>query len=564
MIKCLYCEAENPFGEEFCEECGRPLKKTKKKKKNQRKYEKTYPGKYIYISATNIIVKDDCGGYLAFPDTQLLKDGKWELSFSMSDGCNLVEYLLVEEHQNVKEFISIERQILHILEEVQCKGLIIGSCDLEDFYLINGEITQMVLRIVRPLLSKNKLVENYVVGEFAAPEVKNKTEALLGNRTDVYLAAIIFNRLIIRSKYSVGNIDAQLFWGYTLTNGVFLSDGKEIRRFHNWLGDTLNMYPTKRKRKVRDARLAFERCCDIEFGNTNIDIQIYDYLETNVGKGKKKIMKNTGREESEWNEDSIEKWEKDVCGENIRAYLLADGISNCDVGSGYYASNIIRENFKEVLNEYVDERFTNVSYDMIKELIYEIVRRSNKAIWNKACEYESKSGSIMGSTFLFIFVIYGVLYSYSLGDSPLYLIRKGIVIPLYSPDSMGHIALKNGMSYNEFRQMEGKDSIALYVGGEYARTESDYYKQRLVDIMILQEDDIIVAISDGVLDYMSAKLSDTDWDKEAKLVKFLTSNKPTLRTLQGKAKGIINCNNRNGGGDNLSIIIIKSGGTDNE
>ena len=122
MIKCLYCEAENPFGEEFCEECGRPLKKTKKKKKNQRKYEKTYPGKYIYISATNIIVKDDCGGYLAFPDTQLLKDEKWELSFSMSDGCNLVEYLLVEEHQNVKEFISIERQILHILEEVQCKG----------------------------------------------------------------------------------------------------------------------------------------------------------------------------------------------------------------------------------------------------------------------------------------------------------------------------------------------------------------------------------------------------------------------------------------------------------
>ena len=34
--------------------------------------------------------------------------------------------------------------------------------------------------------------------------------------------------------------------------------------------------------------------------------------------------------------------------------------------------------------------------------------------------------------------------------------------------------------------------------------------------------------------YDLSKLSDTDWDKEAKLVEILTSNKPTLRTLQGK------------------------------
>lgn len=418
----------------------------------------------------------------------------------------------------------------------------------------------MVFRVVRPLLSKNKLIREYSVGEFAAPEIRNKNEEYIDDRTDVYLAAIIFNRLIIRNKYSAGNIDAQLFWGYTLTNGAFTEEGKEIRRFHQWLGDTLNMYPARRKRKIKDARLAFEKCCNIEKHALNRNIQIDDYMTTNVGKGKKEFMESVGKEECEWNEDSIEKWEREICGENVRAYLLADGISNCNIGSGYYASNIIRENFKTVLNELVDESFDDVSIDMVENLVYEIVRRSNKDIRLKASQYDNKTGSIMGSTFVFLFIISGGLYSYCLGDSPVYLIRSGNAIPLYSPDSVGHVALKTGVSYNEFRQMEGKESIAFYVGGEYARTESDYYKQRPVDVMTLQESDIIIAASDGVLDYMGTKLSDTEWDKERTLANMLVKQEP----LQMIASHIIKRDNNNGGGDNLSIILIKAGGAGNE
>ena len=461
MIKCRYCETENADGEMFCEECGRPLKKPNKRKKILKKYEIISPGNFTYVSSTQIVVQDDCNGTVRYPDTQSLKEEKWELAFRMGNGCNLAEYVSIGEHQKVKEFIDIERRLLQIFEEAQSKGIIIGSCDLEDFFLVDNDPSRMVLRVVRPLLFKNKLEKEYSIGEFAAPEVKNKNEELIDERTDVYLAAIIFNRLIIRDKYSVGNIDAQLFWGYTLTNGAFIEEGKKIRRFHHWLGDTLNMYPTKRKRKIKDARLAFEKCCDIEISKLNSEIQIDDYLKTNVGKGKKLVMRNVGREKGEWNEDSIEKWEKEICGEKVRAYLLADGISNCDIGSGYYASNIIRENFKDVLEECVDESFDDVSIDMVENVAYEIVRRSNKDIWNKACEYENKSGSIMGSTLVFIFIIAGGMYTYCLGDSPLYLIRRGNAIPLYSPDSVGYVALRNGMSYNEFRQMTGVQTCAL-------------------------------------------------------------------------------------------------------
>lgn len=560
MVRCPYCKTENVDGEIFCEECGRPLRKPQKKKKVQKKYEMTSPGNYTYISTTQIGIQNDCNGRLKYPDMQSCKDGKWELVFRMKDGCSLAEYLSVEEHQKVKEFMNIEREILQILEASQSEGLIVGSCDLEDFFLINGETSQMVLRVVRPLLSKNWLTCDYVAGEFSAPEIKNKNVELIDGRSDVYLAAIIFNRLIIRSKYSAGNIDAQLFWGYTMTNGAYDREGKKIRRFHSWLGDALNMYPTKRRRKVRDARLSFEKCCDIEISHLNKDIQIDDYLETNVGKGKKEFMQVTGREKKEWNEDSIEKWEKDIREEKVRAYLLADGISNCDIGSGYCASNIIRKNFKIVLEELVDESYEDVSIDMVENLAYEIVRRSNQDIWKKACEYENISGNIMGSTLVFLFIIGGALYWFCLGDSPLYLIRRGNAIPLYSPDSVGYVALKNGMSYNEFRQMEGKDSIALYVGGEYSTIESDYYRQKPVDVMTLQEGDLIIAASDGVLDYMEAKFCDTEWDKEKVLVNMLVKREP-LKMIAGH---IIKRDNQNGGGDNLSVILIKAGGTGDE
>ena len=560
MIKCQYCETENLDGEVFCKECGRLLKKSEKKKKIAKKYEIITPGNFSYFSDTQIIVQDDCDRYIKYPDTQFWVGEKWKLDFKKENGCNLVEYLSVKEHQSINEFIRIEQRILQILEAVQRKKLIIGSCDLEDFFLVESKPEKMVFRVVRPLLSKNKLIREYSVGEFAAPEIRNKNEEYIDDRTDVYLAAIIFNRLIIRNKYSAGNIDAQLFWGYTLTNGAFTEEGKEIRRFHQWLGDTLNMYPARRKRKIKDARLAFEKCCNIEKHALNRNIQIDDYMTTNVGKGKKEFMESVGKEECEWNEDSIEKWEREICGENVRAYLLADGISNCNIGSGYYASNIIRENFKTVLNELVDESFDDVSIDMVENLVYEIVRRSNKDIRLKASQYDNKTGSIMGSTFVFLFIISGGLYSYCLGDSPVYLIRSGNDIPLYSPDSVGHVALKTGVSYNEFRQMEGKESIAFYVGGEYARTESDYYKQRPVDVMTLQESDIIIAASDGVLDYMGTKLSDTEWDKERTLANMLVKQEP----LQMIASHIIKRDNNNGGGDNLSIILIKAGGAGNE
>ncbi|MBR5510424.1 MAG: protein phosphatase 2C domain-containing protein, partial [Lachnospiraceae bacterium] len=522
-MRCPYCETENQDGELFCIDCGRPLKKIIKKKKTKKKYKESPEGDMVCSSPCAIIESEDMDGFLKFPDRQIYQDGEYELIFYRTAGMNLVEYLEQNQDSLSQSYIDLENRLLAILGHVQKMKLIIGSFDLEDLYLPDGEPSLMQLRVVRPFLEDGEMPEKYECGELAAPEVRNRDLPYVGKRTDVYLAAILFNRLIIGDKYSAGNIDSQLFWAYHYTNAAF---EKRYRKFHHWLGNGLSMFPAKRMRDIKNCLISFEKCCILENSCLRSDLRICDVLETNVGKGKKAVMKDAGRLEEEWNEDAIEKWQ---CKEkNLTAYLLADGISNCSIGSGYLASNIIRENFKSVLTDFVDETFEDLTYDLVEEIVYRIVEKSNADIWKKACEYPQQSGSIMGSTFLFLLIYEGVLYSYSMGDSCLYLVRRGNAIPLNSPDNAGFTALKAGKSYAEYRQMEGRDSIALYIGGEYARTQSDYYQQRPIDTLCLQEEDVILAASDGVIDYFGTKLSDTRWDKETALVKYLSDKNKTI------------------------------------
>ena len=562
MIICSNCGSSNIDGEVFCENCGRPLKKLEKKKKALfiKKYVQNTDGDYIYMAGSPVGVVPKLDKKIVFPDDQILNNDRWVLIFRDQSGCNLAEYLSGTESHTIKMFIQIERQILEILREVQQENLVVGSCDLEDFFLLENDPQKMVLRIVRPLLEKKAIPVGYSIGEFAAPEVRNSNTELIGNRTDVYLSAIIFNRLIIGNKYTLGDIGSQLFWGYTLTNSVFGENSKAIRRFHTWLGTNLNMYPIKRKKNIIESLRAFDKCCELENSTTYRNIQIEDHLATNVGKLKKQSMKDTGREKSEWNEDVIEKWEKKGSNENIKAYLLADGISNSDIGTGYLAANIIKKNFLNVLNEYFDRSDHAITDETVEYIVQEIVRKSNSDIWEKVCEIELQTGNIMGSTLILLLYSAGILYTYCLGDSILYLLRDENLIPLHSPDNSGLDALKKGITYDEYRRMEMKESITVYIGGKYANTVSDCYKQRQVEKTSLSKDDIVIAASDGVLDYMKTKLSDTDWDKETSLLKILMKNEP----LSLIASRIIRKDNSNGGGDNLSMILIKAGEEKNE
>lgn len=557
---CPYCSAENAEGEIFCSECGRPLKKQEKKKKETKREKYRADGNTVCcLSKTSVAIEDELRGAVCFPDAQQFSDGKYELFFYNQQGITLSDYLKQSSKIQGSVIRALEGRILYILIEIQKKALLAGSCDLDDFFLIDGNPEKMVLRAVRPLLPLKEacLPQDYECGEFAAPEIKNGDLGRIKKSTDVYLAGLLLNRMLIGDKYISGDIDSQLFWAYNYTNAVF---GNNYRKYHHWLGKCLSMFPEKRERDMIACLKSFERCCSVDECSELRALSISDALATNIGEGKKAIMKLSGRDKSEWNEDVIEKWENTDKG--FTAYLLADGISNCDIGSGYLASNIIRKQFIQVLEETINEDFEDLTYDLVEQMAYQIVERSNAAIWEEALKYQGTSGNIMGSTFIFLVIYEGGMYYYSIGDSLLYLIRNGNMIPLNSPDNVGFLALRSGKSYAEYRKMEGKENIAVYVGGEYARTKSQYYAERSVETIALKPGDIVMASSDGVMDYYGTKISDTRWEKENALAQKLTDRK---RSLQERAQAIIRRDNRNGGGDNLSVILIEAeGGEKNE
>lgn len=557
---CPYCSAENAEGEIFCSECGRSLIKQEKKKKEIGHGKYRVDGNAIhYLASESVEEIDELKDVVIFPNVQQYVDGKYDLIFYNQQGTTLSDYVKQHPQMQGSEIRSIARGILYILNRIQKEKLILGSCDLDDFILIKDNPENILLRSVRPLISLKgaDVSEKYVCGEFAAPEIRNFDISGIKKGTDVYLSALLFNRMLIGDKYISGDIDSQLFWAYNLTNSAFKNN---YRKYHHWLGKCLSMFPGKRFRDMEACQIAFENSCNMDEFSGLDSVQVQDVLETNVGSGKKALMLSAGRDKSEWNEDSIEKWENSEKG--FVAYLLADGISNCDIGSGYIASNIIRKNFVETLENNINEQLEDLTYDLVEQMAYQIVEQSNADIWEESLKYSENNGSIMGSTFIFIVIYDGGMYYYSLGDSLLYLIRKGNMIPLNSPDNAGFQSLLKGRSYAEYKKMEGKDNISLYVGGEYARNKSEYYKERTVETVALKVGDIVMASSDGVVDYYGTKISDTKWEKEDALAQRLTDHS---KPLKQRAQAIIKRDNRNGGGDNLSVILIEvEGGKDNE
>ncbi len=549
---CPYCSAENTEGEIFCSECGRPLRKREKKKKDIGRDKYRADGSTVYYLAHNSVeIIDELKDVVIFPNAQQYVDGKYDLIFHNIQGITLLEYIKQNPQMSETTIRSLACRILYIFNRIQKSALLLGSCNLDDFILVDDNPEMIVLRAVRPLISLKEgyLPDNYECGEFAAPEIRNEDASGIKKATDVYLAALLFNRMMIGDKYIAGDIDSQLFWAYNYTNSAF---GNDYRKYHHWLGRCLSMFPGKRFRDMEACQKAFERCCNMDEASGSDSLRINDALETNVGIGKRAMMQSSGKDKSEWNEDVIEKWESTE--KRLSAYLLADGISNCDIGSGYIASNIIRKNFIQVLEDSIDEQFEDLTYVMVEQMAYRIVEKSNSDIWEEALNCAESYGNIMGSTFIFLVIYEGCMYYYSLGDSLLYLVRNGNMIPLNSPDNVGFLAMLKGKSYDDYKKTEGKDNISLYVGGEYAKNKSQYYTERSVETIALKAGDIILASSDGVVDYYGTKISDTKWEKEDALTRKLTERK---NTLQQRARAIIRRDNRNGGGDNLSVILIE-------
>ncbi len=536
MIKCPFCMADNPESESFCGECGKPLSSTGNSVQLQT-HQKT--ASINVTSFTQIPQYENLNGVIIQPKAQIYSNYRFELIYE--DGVTkTLDELHKDELLTTDQILQLIRRVAYIFSQINQAGLVVGSCNLSDF-VIRDEYSSMKLVIHRPLITPKSGIDEYECAEVYAPEVKNLDYKSISQRSDVYLLASIANILLLNGIYRDLSTDIQLKLSYY--QGLFNNDNR-LLFLHSWFGSSLSMFPGKRYQNIEDSISSFEECLNLDIATPDAALSINSAKKTSVGSGKKLLMQEMQRDKGEWNEDALEIIEKE---DELHAYLLADGISNCDVGSGYRASSIVKEVFDECISDFDIEQGDALA--SISGVFYDIVKESNKRIAEEARIISDNPQRVMGSTIILLIIYQGKLYYYSLGDSLFYLIRKETITSLLIPDNVGTDALFSNIGN---AVIDRPEALTRYIGGKYAIEGGQYNKK--VECLPFIEGDCLLLASDGVIDYMANNLHDSLWDKEQILLRKIIKHDGELDHI---AELILRQGNANGGGDNMSLILIK-------
>ncbi|MBQ3423386.1 MAG: SpoIIE family protein phosphatase, partial [Romboutsia sp.] len=232
-------------------------------------------------------------------------------------------------------------------------------------------------------------------------------------------------------------------------------------------------------------------------------------------------------------------------------------------GSGFDASNIVRE----VCTNLWNENYKNINdEDSIREFINKIIEESNKNILKFVTDLVEDTSllkkGIMATTFSSVIIINDEMYYITLGDSPIYLLNNNNISLLSIEDNQGNKKLNNGLSWSDYLNLEDKYYLVKYIGGDFALkylNEDDNKIEEIIDFEIkkirLLKDDTIILCSDGLTDYINpVSVRDDIWSNDNKLKSIILEEDISLAEINEK---LVNEANKNGGGDNITIILIK-------
>ena len=166
---------------------------------------------------------------------------------------------------------------------------------------------------------------------------------------------------------------------------------------------------------------------------------------------------------------------------------------------------------------------------------------ANRSVYGEAEEYLEYEG--MGTTFVSCTINDGIMYAANIGDSRLYLLR-GHLEQITEDHSLVGELVKNGrITESEARSHPQKNIITRALGTD-EEVCADYYEKRL------ETGDIILLCSDGLSNML-------DNEEVEYVLKHSKNIETATETLVEKA-------NKNGGEDNISVVVIKIENEDTE
>ncbi len=214
----------------------------------------------------------------------------------------------------------------------------------------------------------------------------------------------------------------------------------------------------------------------------------------------------------------------DPVGNLPNLYIVADGMGGHKAGD--YASR------------YTTQRMVaSVSRNQGEEpvtILQEAIATANKLLIGEAAEDEAKLG--MGTTLVAATILNGKLYVANIGDSRLYVINRDIRQITRDHSLVAEMVRIGEVNEADARQHPDKNIITRAIGaGE--NVQADFFE---VD---LEENDRILLCTDGLTNMV-----------EDDVIKDIVLGNASV---EERAKLLVSTANRNGGRDNITVMIIE-------
>ena len=210
-------------------------------------------------------------------------------------------------------------------------------------------------------------------------------------------------------------------------------------------------------------------------------------------------------------------------------FILCDGMGGGKAG----------EVASELASNWIFQKYYGLTKIVNPKLeLGNIIIEINKKIFQLSKDHEEYSD--MGTTLITLLFHFNKVFINSVGDSRIYLYRKNRLIQITEDQSEVWDLYKNGIISKDAIRTHPRNHIINRAIG----TEDNFVLKHINQYeMDLQKKDIYLMCSDGLSDMVS----------DVQIAEILTLKS----SLKKKASELVNLANKNGGKDNITVILVQ-------
>lgn len=212
-------------------------------------------------------------------------------------------------------------------------------------------------------------------------------------------------------------------------------------------------------------------------------------------------------------------------------YIVADGVGGQN--SGELASSMA----VKIIAEYIKARPLHDVNDekQLKTYFLDCMGNANKEIYHAARFSEENAG--MATTAVLLYLSAGQAYIINVGDSRAYIFRDGQISQITEDHTFVNELVKGGSITKAQAEIHPqKNMITRALGGE-DKILPDFYR------LETKKKDIFILCTDGLYGEVSAEE-----------MCGMAAETSSMSTLSNK---LVQCANKNGGNDNITVICVK-------